>query len=54
MYFEVFRFAKKLKFLNKGGIHSFSQVFPGHFYCMRGSSLVEMTGGDSSAPDTKY
>ena len=27
------------------------QAFPGHFYCMRGPSLVELTGHDNSVPD---
>ena len=30
-------------------IHKYIQVYPGHFYCMRWSSLVEMTGDDNSA-----
>ena len=30
-------------------IHKYIQVYPGHFYCMSWSSLVEMTGDDNSA-----
>ena len=30
----VFRFAKTMKFLNKGGIRYISRVFPGHFSCV--------------------
>ena len=51
MFLELFLFAKKMKFLTKGGIHCISQVFPWHFYFMRGHSLVEMTGHDDSAAD---
>ena len=59
MFLELFLFAKKMKFL-KGGIHcisqvfkerSISQVFPWHFYFMRGHSLVELTEHDDSAAD---
>ena len=35
----------------KGGIHCISQVFPRHFYFMRGHSLVELTELDDSAAD---
>ena len=35
MSLRVFLFAKKMKFLTKGGIHCISQVFPSHFYFMR-------------------
>ena len=48
---ELFLFAKKMKFLTKGGIHCISQVFPWHFYFMRGHSLVELTEHDDSAAD---
>ena len=53
MFFGVFWFAKKHKFLKKGGIHSISrsQRDTFIFYCMRWSSLVEMTGDDNSAAD---
>ena len=47
MFLELFLFAKKMKFLTKGGI----QVFPCHFYFMRGHSLVELTEHDDSAAD---
>ena len=49
MFFGVFRFAKKLKVIRAGFI--VNQVSPGHFYCMRWSSLVEMMGDDNSAAD---
>ena len=52
MFLELFLFAKKMKFLTKGGIHCISQVFPWHFYFMRGHSLVELTEHDDSAADT--
>ena len=43
---------KKMKFLTyKGGIHCISQVFPWHFYFMRGHSLVELTEHDDNAAD---
>ena len=42
-------FAKKMKFLTKGGIHCISQVFPWHFYFMCEHSLVELTEHDDSA-----
>ena len=52
MFLELFLFAKKIKFLTKGGIHCISQVFPPwHFYFMRGHSLVELTEHDDSAAD---
>ena len=51
MFLELFLFAKKMKFLTKGGIHCISQVFPWHFYFMRGHSLVELTEHDDSAAD---
>ena len=46
---RVCLFAKKMKFLTKGGIHCISQVFPWHFYFMREHSLVELTEHDDSA-----
>ena len=50
MSLRVFLFAKKMKFLTKGGIHCISQVFPWLFYFMREHSLVELTEhGDSAA-----
>ena len=42
---------KKLKFLNKGGIHSISRSLWDTFIVCAGSSLVEMTGDDNSAAD---
>ena len=52
MSLRVFLFAKKMKFLTKGGIHCISQVFPWHFYFMREHSLVELTEHDDSAANT--
>ena len=49
MSLRVFLFAKKMKFLTKGGIHCISQVFLWHFYFMREHSLVELTEHDDSA-----
>ena len=49
MSLRVFLFAKKMKFLTKGGIHCISEVFPWHFYFMREHSLVELTEHDDSA-----
>ena len=49
MSLRVFLFAKKMKFLTKGGIHCISQVFPCHFYFMCEHSLVELTEHDDSA-----
>ena len=49
MSLRVFPFAKKMKFLTKGGIHCISQVFPWHFYFMCEHSLVELTEHDDSA-----
>ena len=50
MSLRVFLFAKKMKFLNKGGIHCISQVFPSwHFCFMREHSSVELMEHDDSA-----
>ena len=49
MFLELFLFAKNIYFFTKGGIHCISQVFPWHFYFMRGHSLVELTEHDDSA-----
>ena len=46
MFLELFLFAKKRKLLTKGGIHCIFQVFPWHFYFMRGHSLVELMEHD--------
>ena len=51
MFLELSLFAKNMKFLTKGGIHCISQVFPSHFYFMRGHSLVKLTKHDDSAAD---
>ena len=51
MFLELFLFAKKDEILDKGGIHCISQVFPWHFYFMRGHSLVELTEHDDRAAD---
>ena len=45
MSLRVFLFAKKMKFLTKGGIH----CIPWRFYFMREHSLVELTEHDDSA-----
>ena len=52
MSLRVFLFAKKMKFLIKGGIHCISQVFPWHVYFMHEHSLVELTEHDDSAANT--
>ena len=54
MSLRVFLFAKKMKFLTKGGIHCIFQVFQGkrHFYFMREHSLVDLTEHDDSAANT--
>ena len=49
MFLGVFRFAKKHEIPEQGRDSLYFQVFPGHFYCMRGSSLVELTGHDNGA-----
>ena len=49
MSLREFLFAKKMKFLIKGGIHCISQVFPWHFYFMREHSLVKLTEHADSA-----
>ena len=52
MFLELFLFAKKSKFLTKGGIHrTFRSSLAWHFYFMRGHSLVELTEHDDSAAD---
>ena len=45
----MLRFTKNMKFLLKGRIRCIFRVFSEHFYCMRGSSLVELIGDDNSA-----
>ena len=43
---------KKTEILESRRDSLYFQVFSGHFfYCLRGSSLVEMTGDDNSAAD---
>ena len=39
---------KKHQILSKGRILCTFQVFPAHFYCTRGPSLVELAGADNS------
>ena len=51
MLLDLSLFAKKMKLLTRGGIYLISQVFPWHFYFMRGHSLVELTEHDDSADD---
>ena len=36
-------------FMLEGRIRCISRIFPGHFCCMRGHSLVELTGDDTDA-----
>ena len=42
---------KKDEILDQGGDSLYFQVFPWHFYFMRGHSLVELTEHDDSAAD---
>ena len=42
---------KRDEILDKGRDSLFFQVFPWHFYFMRGHSLVELTEHDDSAAD---
>ena len=51
MFLELFLFAKKMKFLTKGRDSLHFQVFPWHFYFMRGHSLVELNEHDDSTAD---
>ena len=48
MFLELFLFAKKMKLLTDS---LYFQVFPWHFYFMRGHSLVDLTEHDDSAAD---
>ena len=52
MFLGVFRFTENMKFVLKGRIRCTFRVFPGLFYCLRGPSLVELTGDDDSATCT--
>ena len=54
MFSGVCRFTKKLKCLLKSRIRCIFRVFPGHFFyfCIRGPSLVELTGNYNSATST--
>ena len=49
MFSELLLFAKKMKFMIKGGMQFYVQVFPWRFCFMRGHSLVELTEYDNSA-----
>ena len=51
MFLELFLFAKKEEIVDEGRGSLYFQVFPGHFYFMRGHSLVELTEHDDSAAD---
>ena len=51
MFLELFLFAKKNKILDLGQYSLYFQIFPWHFYFMRGYSLVELTEHDNSAAD---
>ena len=51
-----FQFSRILNFQphkiwSKGGIRCIFQIFPWHFYFMRGHSLVELTEHDDNAAD---
>ena len=46
---ELFLFAKKNEFLDLGRDSLYFQVFPGHFYFMRGHSLVELMEHDKKS-----
>ena len=49
MFLELFLLAKIMRFLTKVRDSLYFQVFPRHFYFMRGHSLVELTQHDDSA-----
>ena len=49
MYLGVFLFAKNIKLLLRGRIRCIFRVFPGHFYSMRGPSLIKLTEDNNSA-----
>ena len=51
MFLELFLFAKKDEILDLGRDLSYFQVFPWHFYFMRGHSLVELKERDDNAAD---
>ena len=48
MFLGLFLFTKKTKFLLMDRIRCIFRVYPGHFYCMHGPSLVELTGHDNN------
>ena len=50
MFLELFLFAKK-KNLDERRDSMYFQVFPSHFYFVRGPSLVELTEHDNSPAD---
>ena len=52
MFLGVFRSAENMKFVLNGRIRCTFRVFPGSFNCLRGPSLVELTGDDGSATGT--
>ena len=52
MFLGVFRFTENMKFVLKGQIRCTFRIFPGPFNCLRGPSLVELTGDDNSATST--
>ena len=45
----MFRFTKNMK-IEGPDLLNFQDLSPGHFYCMRGPSLVELTGDDNISP----
>ena len=48
---DVFLFAKTNEIFDEGWDSWYFQVFPWHFYFMRGHSLVELTEHENSAAD---
>ena len=48
MFLGVLRFAKNMKFLLKGRIRRIFGIVPGHFFCMGGSSVTELTEDDNA------
>ena len=52
MSLGVLQLTENMKLLLTGWIRCSFRVFPGHFYCIRGPSLVELTGYDSCATST--
>ena len=51
MFLELFLLKKIYEILDERRDSLYFQVFPWHFYFMRGHSLVELTEHDDSAAD---